>query len=198
MAVDATQVIVGQAYCFTAPSGTAYPADDVPANQGVNGTFSDWTSPAGWVNIGATQEGVTLGVVQNANDINIEEQSTPARVTVSSTDISVSVVLSEDVLETLKLAYGGGTITTTAAATGVMGKKQLVLAEGITEIALGFDGLNKFGFHRRVKIPRVASVANVQTAYRRAADARRYAVTFRALVPPSQITIFDKTAAALP
>lgn len=198
MAVDATQVFVGEARLFTAPFGTAYPADDVPANQGVNGVIADWTAPAGWLAAGATQEGVTLGVVQNTNDIPIEEQSTPALVTVSSTEISVATVLSEDVLETLKLAYGGGTITTTAAATGIIGKKQLVLAEGISKLALGLDGFNKYGFFRRVKIPSVLPVANVQTAYRRAADARRYAVTFRAICKPSDITIYDKTAASLP
>lgn len=198
MAIDVTNVTVGEGRLFTAPSGTAYPADDAPVNQGVGGVLLDWTAPAGWVAAGATQEGLTLGVVQNTNDIPIEEQSTPARVTITTTEISVSTVLSEDTLETLKLAYGGGTITTTAAATGVIGKKQLVLAEGVTELALGFDGFNKQGFFRRVKLPRVLSVANVQTAYRRAADARRYGVTFRCIAPPSQVTIYDKTAAALP
>lgn len=192
MAVTVTNVQVGQAYTFTAPVGTAFPADDVPANQGVNNAFSDWAAP--WVAIGATQEGVTLGVVQNSNDIPIEEQSTPARVTVTSTDISVSAVLSEDTLETMKLAFGGGTITTTAPGTTQIGKKTLVLGEGITEIALGFDSTNKDGFYRRIGIPRVASVANVQVANRRAADARRYAVTFRCLSPPSDLLIVTKTA----
>jgi hypothetical protein len=192
MAADATKVLVGQAYAFTAPTGSSYPADDVPVNQGVGGTFTDWTAP--WVGIGATQEGVTLGIVQNSNDIPIEEQSTPAQVTINSTDISVAAVLSEDTLETMQLAFGGGTITTTAAGLTQIGKKTLVLAEGVNEIMLGFDGLNQFGFYRRVQIPRVLSVANVQSVYRRAADARRYSVTFRAICKPSEISIITKTA----
>lgn len=199
MPVDATNVVAGYAVAFTAPVGTAFPAQDIPANQGVGGVLTDWSAP--WVNIGATQEGVTFGVVENSNDIPIEEQSTPALVTITSMDISVAVVLSEDTLETLKLAYGGGTITTTAAATGQIGKKVLALADpssGVSQLALGFDAPNKQGFYRRVQIPRVLAVANVQTAYRRAADSRRYAVTFRAISPPNQISVIDKTAAALP
>jgi hypothetical protein len=196
MPIVAANVIVGRAVMFTAPVGTAYPTDDLPsATQGT--VLADWASP--WVNVGATQEGVTLGVVQNANDIPIEEQSTPAVVTITSSDISVATVLSEDILETLKLAFGGGTIVTTAAASGQIGKKVLTLADPTVAntLAVGFDGVNVHGFHRRVKIPRVLSVANVQTAYRRAADARRYAVTFRCIDPPSNVSVMDKTANAL-
>lgn len=189
MAVDAGNVLVGRAYTFTAPEGTAAPADDTPATQ-----FADWTSP--WTSIGATQEGVTWGVVQNSNDIPIEEQSTPARITINTTDISIATVLSEDTLETMKLAFGGGTITTTAPGVGQIGKKVLVLGDTVTTFALGFDAINADDFYRRVVIPKVVSIANVQTAYRRAADARRYAVTFRAICAPSDVSITEKTADA--
>lgn len=195
MAITPANVIVGQAYVFTAPVGTAAPADDVPANQGVNGVFTDWTAPAGWVANGATQEGVTFGVVQNANDINIEEQSIPAQVTVNTMDISVTTVLSEDTLATFKLVTGGlSSIAVTAPGVSQIGKSVLTLAEGLQAVALGFDAPNEFGFYKRVYIPKVLSVANVQAVYRRAADARRYAVTFRAICPVNTITITSKTA----
>lgn len=193
MAITPGNVIVGPAYPFTAPFGTAAPADDLPVNQGVNGVFTDW--PGAWVPMGATQEGVTLGIVQNSNDIAIEEQSTPAQVTVNSMDISVATVLSEDTLATVKLVTGGlGSIAVTAPGTTQIGKSVLTLAEGLSAVALGFDGYNEFGFYTRVIIPKVLSVANVQVAYRRAADARRYSVTFRAICPVNQITITKKTA----
>jgi hypothetical protein len=195
MAITPGNVIVGAGYAFTAPVGTAAPADDVPANQGVNGVFNDWTAPAGWVPFGATQEGITFGIVQNSNDITIEEQSTPAQVTINSMDISVSTVLSEDTLANVKLVTGGlSSIAVTAPGTTQIGKSVLTLAEGLSAVALGFDTTNEFGFYRRVYIPKVLSVANVQAVHRRAADSRRYSVTFRAVCPVNQITITNKTA----
>ena len=60
------------------------------------------------------------------------------------------------------------------------------------QLAVGFDGINPYGFFRRVYIPSVLSVASVTTAYRRAAAERQYAVQLRAVCDPSLIVIRDK------
>lgn len=187
--VDTTKVLVGVASMFTAPANTAPPADTVAYG-------TDWTTP--WTPVGATEEGVSFLVGSDTNDIRIEEQSTPVAVLVTARNIRIQASLSEDTLETMLLAYGGGSVTTQAAATGTIGKKTLTLSEQLNALAVGFDGKNSFGFFRRIYIPSVLSVADVTTAYRRAANNRAYNVEFRATCAVSAISIVDKTAAALP
>lgn len=177
-------VIVGGGQLWLAPVASSFPADDVTI-----------TTPFKYS--GATQEGVTMSFTQNTSDINVDEQATPVDTPVQTTDVNFAAVLSEDTLETMKLAFGGGTIVVVAAATGVMGKRTLSLASKLDKLALIFEGLGPDGFYRRVQVPVVSSTANAQVAYRRASEARRYAVTFRALVDPSDIDIIEKTATAL-
>lgn len=184
MTVVTTNVLVGLAQVYTAPSATAFPDDD----------DATWASP--WTHIGATEEGVTFVFTQNTNDIRIEEQSTPVLVPVDTSDIQVQAALSEDTLETMKLAYGGGTIATVAPGVGQIGKKTLTLASSLTRLTLGLEGINPAGFYRRIQVPAILSVANVTSVYRRAANARRYGVSFRAVCPPEDIDIIDKTAVA--
>lgn len=179
-------VLIGVAAVFTAPEETPYPDDDE----------TTWDAP--WTPIGATEEGVSFVFTQNTNDIRIEEQSTPVLVPVDATDLQVQTALSEDTLETMKLAYGGGTIATVAAGAGTIGKKTLTLSSSLTRLALGLEGINPDGFYRRIKVPSILAVANVTSVYRRAANARRYGTSFRAVCPPEDVDIFDKTANALP
>lgn len=189
MPIDTSKVIVGNASIFTAPANTALIADTVAPG-------TDWTAP--WVNVGGTEEGVTLAVGTDTQDIRIEEQSTPVAVLVTNRNVRVRFAMSEDTVENMKIAYGGGTITTVAAASTQPGKKTLALSDSLDKLAVGFEGLNSFGFFRRVYIPAVLSLADVETAYRRAANNRAYAVELRAICKPSEILVVDKTAAPLP
>lgn len=182
--INREDVIVGQGQLWLAPEASSFPADDA-------------TLSTPFKYSGATQEGVTMSFTQNTNDIGVEEQATPVDTPVQTTDLNFATVLSEDTLETMKLAFGGGTIAVVAAATGVMGKRTLTLASKLDKLALVFEGIGPEGFYRRVQVPVVSSTANASIAYRRAADARRYSVTFRALVDPSDVDIIEKTANAL-
>lgn len=184
-----TNVLVGQATGYTAPANTARPLDTLAEG-------ATWLSP--WVYWGGTEEGVQLLVGSETGEVRIEEQATPVLIPKTATNVRVRVTLSEDTLETMKLAYGGGTIATVAAASGQPGKKTLTLSDSLDQLALGFEGLNKDGFWRRLYIPKVLSVADVETVYRRAANNRAYLCEFRAICAPSEIRIDDKTAAALP
>lgn len=189
MAVNTAKVLVGTATLYTAPKGTAAPLDTLA--EGVA-----WSAP--WVHVGGSEEGVSFAVGTDTGDIRIEEQATPVLVVVTAKNIRVLVTLSEDTVENMKLAYGGGSIVTTAAASGQPGKKTLTLSNSLDQLACGFEGLNADGFWRRVYIPSVLSVADVTTAYRRAANNRAYNVELRAVCDPSEIKIVEKTAAALP
>lgn len=187
MAITRTNVLVGAATLFVAPAGTAMVPDSQA--QGV-----DWPIP--WVQPGASEEGLTFNSNVNTQDINIEEQSTPVAVLVASRAISVDIALAEDTIENMKLAYGGGIVTTQAAGPGMIGKKTLRLSDTLDRLALGFEGVAPSGLPRRVYLPTVLSVGNVQTRYRRAAAERSYACQFRYIDDPSNLVIVDQTAVA--
>lgn len=180
-------VLVGQARMFlqklVAGATPALPADTVALN-------GDWPSSGAniWTPPGATEEGMTLRFQRNTEDINIEEQITPVAVNTTGADMAVETVLSEDTLETWAVAFGGGTITTVA---GTPGRKELQLSSDLDHYAFGFEGVNEEGTPRRVLIPEVVSVGQIEAVYRRAASARRYATVFRVICAPEEIEIVD-------
>lgn len=187
-AVVTTNVLVGTASLFTAPSGTAAPADTVAAGQ-------TWGSP--WTYIGATEEGVTFAFGTTTNNITIEEQPTPVIIVTTEVSIEMRFSLSEDTVESMKLAYGaGGSIATISGATGVAAKKRLTLSPTLARLSAGFEGVNAAGFARRIYVPAVLSVGDVETSYRRAANNRSYPTVLRATCDPTLIVIDDWTAAA--
>lgn len=191
------KVLVGQARMFLQKllptTVAALPADTVA----LNGAWPS-TGTNIWVPVGGTQEGLNFRFQRSTQDITIEEQLTPVAVNTTGLDISMDMVLSEDTLETMVTAYGGGSIVTTAAASGQIGKKTLTIGSDLDQYAFGFETQDSAGFFRRVLVPTVVSVGQAETLYRRAADARRYAVSLRVLCAPEEIIVIEKTADALP
>ena len=176
-------VIVGPATLYTGAANS----DVLPANSVALG--GSWGGT--WVYSGATDSGVAWNVTQNTQDITIEEQPNPAAVTVLTMDVSVSVTLAEDTIENMKISFGG-TLTVNAGATPP--NKVLTFNTNVNNYALGFEGLGATaGKPRRVYIPNVVSISQAQVPYRRAAEKRMYAVTFRAICAPSSITVTEIT-----
>jgi hypothetical protein len=191
-------ILTGQAalylteYDDTTPA--ALPGDDDPLG-------FDWETP--WVAAGATLEGVSITFAREATDIRIEEQTTPVDQKTTSAGFTVSASLSEDTLDTMRYAYGGGTITTVAPGAGTHGKQKLVISDEVEHFALGLEGQAKprTGIAtpwRRILIPDVTSVAEVETAYRRAEQQRVYPATFTSLVPVGEIIIEELNALPTP
>lgn len=188
MAIVTSNVLVGAATLYTAPVGTAAPLDSLADG-------APWLTP--WTHVGATEEGVSLAVGTDTVDIRIEEKLSPVLRIFSGSNIRITCGLSEDTIETMKLAYGGGTIATQAAAVGVPGKKTLALSDSLTTITAGFEGVNALGFWRRIVIPKVVAMADITTVYRRSANNRSYGVELFSLSERSEILISEKTAVAL-
>lgn len=168
----------------------------------------DWSVPAtgnaNWTAIGASASGATVRFSRSTNDIAIEEQLNPVDIATTSVDPRIEVTLSEDTLETIKLAYGGGTITTVAPQSGIPGYRELTISEDIDHLTLGLEGENtktnasNVRQWRRVLWLDVLSVADVETSYRRAETQRLYAVSFRLVSPISSALIREWNVAALP
>jgi hypothetical protein len=187
-------ILTGQAALFLAEYDPDVPAvlpdDEEPLG-------FDWASP--WEPAGATLEGISVTFAREATDIRIEEQTTPVDQKTTSAGFTISATLSEDTLDTMRYAYGGGTITTVAAGTTTHGKQRLVISDEVEHFVLGLEGQAKprTGIAtpwRRVLIPDVTSVAEVETAYRRAEQQRVYPATFTSLVPVSEIVIEELNA----
>jgi hypothetical protein len=190
-------VIRGMAAIWTRPQ------DDtavLPANTLALG--GDWanatTGNIAWTPIGASESGATMRFSRATNDITIEEQLNPVDIATTSVDPRIEVTLAEDTLETMKLAYGGGTITTVAPATGVPGYKELSIAQDIDHLTLGLEGMNTKTQWRRVLWLDVLSVADVETSYRNAETQRLYAVSFRLVSPINTAIIREWNLAPLP
>lgn len=189
-------VIRGQAQIWTRPQ------DDtatLPSNQLALG--GDWAVPATgnalWTSIGASESGATMRFSRSTNDITIEEQLNPVDIATTGVDPRIEVTLSEDTLETMKLAYGGGTITTVAPGSGTVGYRELTIAEDIEHLTLGLEGMNTKNQWRRVLWLDVLSVADVETSYRRAETQRLYAVSFRLVSPIQSAVIREWNLAAI-
>lgn len=190
-------VLVGQARMFLQKlSPTTVPA--LPADTVALGGAWPSSGVNIWVPVGATQEGLDFRFQRSTQDITVEEQLTPVSVNTTGLDIAMMTVLSEDTVETMVTAYGGGSIVTVAAASAVIGKKTLTIGSDLDQYAFGFESQNNAGFFRRVMVPTVVSVGQAETLYRRAQDARRYAISLRVLCAPEEIVVIEKTANALP
>ena len=189
-------VIRGMAQIWTRPQ------DDtatLPSNTLALG--GDWSVPAtgnaNWTPTGASESGATMRFSRSTNDITIEEQMNPVDIATTSIDPRLEVTLAEDTLETMKLAYGGGTITTVAPQTGIPGYRELTIAQDIDHLTLGLEGMNTNTQWRRVLWLDVLSVADVETSYRNAESQRLYAVSFRLVSPITSMLIREWNVAGL-
>lgn len=181
-----TNVIVGPAQVWIAPVGSSEPV--------VAPTTGLYTPTTPWVQVGFTEEGVSLNLDRKTNKIMVEEQSTPVVITTDTTDFTVEFSFAEDTVANMSQAYGGGTVSTVAASGSAAGYTSLALADPLTTVALFIVATNAAGFHRSIYIPEVVSMGKVKTSYRRAKAARSYPVSFDSICPPSSIVITDITA----
>lgn len=190
---DANNVVVGQAVLWYAP-WTSTPkapiADSTPVF-----TWNAWET-AGWVAAGATNEGFKVNVETSTTTVTIEEQSTPVGETVEGKTLTIEAALAEDTLETMRLSWGGGTITTTAAAVGVTPKRRMALSDDIGLYTVTLEMKNKNGFARRIYIPKTSITGSGEVSFRRAADKRLYPVRVASLAAPTEILIDDITGVA--
>lgn len=140
-------------------------------------------------------DGLQFGFQRQRQDIMIEEQVNPVDTRTKSLRFEMQLDFAEDTLATMRIAYGGGSITTAAAAANSYGYSELVIADEMEDYAFGFEGENQYGMPRRCVVPIVKSVGNIKTKYRRAQQQRIYSVILESLVPLNQVKIRDLTAA---
>lgn len=191
-------IVRGMAALWIAPydadTPLALPADTLALG-------GDWADPTNgdplWVSLGASESGATMRMTRETTDITVEEQANPVDVAVNTLDPRIEITLAEDTLETMRVAYGGGEVTTVAAVTGTPGYKELSVSQDLEHFTLGMEAENSFGMARRVLFADVLSVAEVETSYRRAEGTRMYACSFRLISPIEDLVIREYNEEAL-
>lgn len=192
MPVNTGNVVVALAAVYIQPY-SATTAATLPADTVMAGT--EWSSP--WVHMGGTDQGWKFKFSAKTSEIHIEEQSTPVDILSDGKAVMVSGSMAEDTLTQARWAYGGGTLTVVAPATGIIGKTTLQLQDKLDAWAIGLDTVQKDGYFRRILIPKVKMTTDVETSYRRAADKRMFPVEMTSICDISQVQIVEMTAAAL-
>lgn len=191
---DRTKVMSGQVAAYLAP----YDPDDLaelPAETiALGGTWP--STPQPWTPIGATEQGVSLVFRRSTQAHRVEEQLTPVKVETTEIECKVEATLAEDTLDTLRVSFGGGTITTTAPGVGQIGKQELQLSSDLAHFSLGLEGPNPEGFWRRLLVQDIVSIADIEVMNRRAQSLRLYKVSFWSLVPPEEMIWVNMTAPA--
>lgn len=129
-----TNILKSGAITWLATKGTAFPNPDSI------GAGVDWGGS--WARIGYTKEPTKLAYEAEYQEANVEEFLAKIRDTKVSEKATIETVLAELTGDYLKLGTHG-TLTTTAASVGHVGKEALVIGNTakVTEYTLGFEGI---------------------------------------------------------
>lgn len=118
-------------------AGQTFPAD------------SAWgTSPAGtWRDVGYTDGGLGFNVENSFEDVTVDQSIDPIAVIASGRNVRLSAQMAEFTMQNLKDATSQGTLTTTAASSGVRGHTDLAFDNtiGINYLGVYFDVKHALG-----------------------------------------------------
>jgi hypothetical protein len=146
-----------------------------------------------WTPVGATEQGWTFASNKSTQAINIEEQSSPVAMEMTTQTLTVSGALSEDISATLAMAYNM-LATVNAPTVTVPGYTLLNPTDNVLQYAVALIMANKSGFPRWLYIPQTTCLANASAAFRRAAAKRMYTADFQSVCPIASIAVYDFTA----
>jgi len=157
MAVDVTNLIAGPGTLYTGAFGATEPADSA-----VNTTPSAST----WTDVGATQDGVNLNVIQEFFELEVDQiVDVPGR-RLTKRDLQIQTNMAEPTLANLALALNGGTVTASASYS-TYDPSDDTSATQPTYKALIFDGYAPEGLRRRVVARKALSIEGVESAYKK-------------------------------
>lgn len=149
-----------------------------------------------WTPVGATDQGWKYNANKSTQTISIEEQSSPAGMSISSQAVTIEGSLSEDISRTLVLAYNA-TLARTAAAVGNPGYDTISLTDDVQYYAVALITSHYNGRPRIVYAPKWSQLANTSTDFRRAANKRMYPVSFATVCATNLIQVVNFTASHL-
>lgn len=122
-ALASVEILTGVGTLWVAPLGTAFPAD--PST----------TPGAGWVDLGETQDGVTITYDEDVTEIEIDQETGPVKAIRSKESLTVETKLVRSTLE--NMVYLNQQTVTTATPLKTIGSYK---GASITEYAFMFRG----------------------------------------------------------
>lgn len=174
MAITTTNIVIGEAYGYTAAGDTAEPSQ-APGTGGTATGFTQW---------GATEEGVGLSLERDITNHYIEEQAIQVFATPGTSVFGINASLAESTLANWKLAVGGGTIASSV----------LTLSDTLDTVAVYLDMQAPGATTRRtVYVPRAQSVGSLDVQNRRAEQKQLLGLTLNSSCTFAEIKITDKT-----
>lgn len=175
MARSVNEVLIGPGTLYTAAKGTAFPADPSIA-------------PAvAWSDIGYSEEGWSFNTDRSFEDIPVAEEIDPIKILQSAREMHLVGASAQAIIENLKIALGGGTITTIAGPPAAKKFEPAEITDAPVEYALllRVNGPEVAGVvkKRDIQVPRALSVGAIEMAHRKAPDKTLLAMDFRLIKP---------------
>lgn len=129
-----TNIITGGATIWKAPVGEALPDED-SIDYGV-----DWGG--NWERVGFTKAPLAMLYEFDVMEVEVEEALASVGRVKTAERLSLETTLAELTAEYLALVAGGGTVTTTAAGVGTVGKEELSVggSAALAKAIWGFEG----------------------------------------------------------
>jgi hypothetical protein len=127
------EILTGVGDLYLATLGTAFPTVDA-------------TPGASWRHLGFTQDGVSVKRKQKIEKINVDQETGGVKANRTEESLTIETSLAELTAENLADALGNS-VTTTAAGTGTIGKKEVGLYSGgyVKNFTLLFRGKSAYG-----------------------------------------------------
>lgn len=161
MTILITNLVAGPMSVYTAPFGSAEPADTAVATQPPGAPFAD---------AGATTGGAKIKYDQKFFELQVDQLVDSAGRRLTQRDVSVKTNLAEPTLANLKLALNGGTVTssgTGATLNDAYDPADTAAATQPTYIAVILDGFGPNGKPRRVVLRKCINIDAVEIEYKK-------------------------------
>lgn len=176
MPTTATPTVLNDpGFLFWAPLGTAEPTNTVAGSK-----FTDaW--PAGWVSVGATNEGSDFKADVKTENVTVAEFFDPIKIVTTERNASVSFAMTDFTLTKLKWAMNGGTLTL-VSGTGATQLNKFEPPDPGTEVRamIGWESLDST---LRLVCRQVFQSGTINPAFKKAPEKAVIAVEFRLEVP---------------
>lgn len=164
------EVLIGVGTLYIAPTGTAFPADPTVA------------PAAAWIDVGYSSEGWTFKSDTATEDIMVAEEIDAIDVLPTGREVHLMGEAAQASIENLKIALGGGTITTVV---GPPAYKQFIppASDVLDRVALLFRGkaptVAGAAKTRELQVPFAISVGAIELANKKAPDMQILGMDFR-------------------
>jgi hypothetical protein len=171
-------ILTDPGYLFWAPLLSAEPTHAALAS-----TYDADTWPIAWIPLGATEDGSKLAYDTKVEPIRVAEFFDPIRYATVERSGSISFMLTNYTLNTIKRVFNGGTLSTVSGAGVTLSSKYLLPTPGAEIRAMiGWESLDHT---MRVVMYQAINSGTIEQAFQRAPAKALLPCTFNFEVPTS-------------